>query len=70
MVGKRVYMLELALNARRGVNRSADRLVQRPELIDTPEGKQQREWHDVMLTEYYQRRGCNLDTGIPTRARR
>lgn len=43
MVGKRVYMLELALNARRGVNRSADRLVQRPELNDTPEGKQQRE---------------------------
>ncbi|KAF1085528.1 putative oxidoreductase YdhV [Sporotomaculum syntrophicum] len=66
-VGKRVYLLEMAINARRGVNRAADRLVQRPELLNTPEGKQQREQHDAMLTEYYKRRGCNTESGIPAR---
>lgn len=65
--GKRVYLLEMAINARRGITRSADRLVQRPELRDTPEGIKQREQHEIMLSEYYQRRGCDIYNGRPTR---
>ncbi|WP_418791182.1 aldehyde ferredoxin oxidoreductase family protein [Phosphitispora sp. TUW77] len=68
MAGRRVYLLEMALNARRGVTRASDRLVQRPELRDTPEGLQQRQQHDAMLTEYYRRRGCNPINGVPARS--
>jgi aldehyde:ferredoxin oxidoreductase len=67
LAGRRVYLLEMALNARRGVTRASDRLVQRPELRDTPEGEQQRRQHEEMLTEYYRHRGCDPVTGIPTR---
>ncbi|WP_231684158.1 aldehyde ferredoxin oxidoreductase family protein [Phosphitispora fastidiosa] len=68
LAGRRVYLLEMALNARRGVTRTSDRVVQRPELRDTPEGEQQRRQHEEMLTEYYRRRGCDPVTGVPTRS--
>lgn len=68
MAGRRVYLLEIAINALRGVRRTASRLVQRPELRDTPAGRQQRGQFEDMLTEYCQRRGCHTDSGIPTRA--
>ncbi|MBA7677696.1 hypothetical protein ES703_85958 [subsurface metagenome] len=63
----RVYLLEMAFNARQGITREADRLVQKPDVRETPEGEQQRQKHGEMLTEYYRAHGCDIQTGIPTR---
>lgn len=54
--GERIYRLEMKFNAQRGSTRSDDRLVQRPELRDTPEGAAQRAIFDQMLDKYYQLR--------------
>lgn len=65
--GRRVYLLELAINALRGIKRKDNRLVQRPELRDTPQGETERKQFDEMIDEYYKRRGCTIETSVPTR---
>jgi len=65
--GKRVYLLELTINALRGIKRKDNRLVQRPELRDTPQGAAERQQFEIMLDDYYNQRGCNTATSIPSR---
>ena len=59
--------MERAFNARQGITRRDDRLPQKPEIKQTPAGQQEREQHEELLTAYYQLRGYDLETGIPTR---
>ena len=65
----RVYILEMAFNARQGITRKHDRLPQKPEVKGTPHGEKELQEHGEMLTEYYRVHGCDLETGIPTRER-
>ena len=66
-IADRIYILEMAFNARQGITREDDRLPQQPEVSRTPEGHEALRKHAEMLTEYYKAHGCSLDTGIPTR---
>lgn len=61
----RVYILEMAFNARQGITRRHDRLPQKPEVKDSPEGRRNLKEHEKMLTEYYHVRGCDPEMGIP-----
>ncbi len=65
---ERIYTVERAFLVRQGIARKHDRLVQRPDAKGTPAGEEERKNHEEMLTEYYQLRGWDLKTGIPTRA--
>ncbi|MDI6642724.1 MAG: aldehyde ferredoxin oxidoreductase family protein [Candidatus Hodarchaeaceae archaeon] len=65
---ERIYTLERAFLVRQGITRKHDRLVQRPGAKGTPGGEEERKNHEEVLTEYYQLRGWDLQTGIPTRA--
>jgi aldehyde:ferredoxin oxidoreductase len=65
----RIHTVELAFNARQGITRKHDHLPQKPEVRDSPEGADERERHAEMLSRYYELRGCDLETGIPTRER-
>lgn len=65
----RIYILEMAFNARQGIRRKHDRLPQKPEWKGTPEGERDLKEHAEMLTEYYRLHGCDLEEGIPTRER-
>ena len=65
---ERIYAIERALLIRQGVTRKHDRLVLRPHLRGTPEGNKELATHEKQLTEYYQMRGWDPETGIPTRA--
>jgi len=67
LAGKRVFLLEMAINALRGVKRKDNRLVQRPELKNTLQGKLERDQFDEMLTDYFLRRGCHAETSVPTK---
>ena len=64
-VGKRVYILEIALNGNRGVRREDWRLVQRPELKDTEEGARQQEEFRIMLDRYLTLRECDPEQAVP-----
>jgi len=61
----RVYLLEMAFNARQGICRKDDRLPLKVDLIDTEDGKKELLKHEKMLDEYYALRGCSLETGLP-----
>lgn len=63
----RVYNLERAFNVRQGVTRDDDTLPQTPSKRNSPEGKAEREEHEEMLTEFFEVRGWDTETGIPTR---
>lgn len=63
----RIYLQEMAFNARRGMRRADDRMPQRPEVASTDSGKVDRERHEDMLTAYYSLHGCDMATAIPTR---
>jgi aldehyde:ferredoxin oxidoreductase len=63
---ERVYLTEMAFNARRGVKRKDDRLVQHPWVRDSDAGREERRLHGAMLDRYYAEHGCDLSTGIPT----
>ncbi len=65
----RIYALERAFNVRQGITRKDDRLPQKPEVRDTAQGREEREKHAEMLTEYYRVHGYDPETGIPTRER-
>ncbi|MGR6836425.1 aldehyde ferredoxin oxidoreductase family protein [Syntrophomonas erecta] len=62
----RVYLLEMAFNARQGISRKHDRLPLKPEIINSETGQEELRKHDEMLNAYYSIRGCNPDTGIPS----
>jgi len=64
--GERIYALERAFNVRQGITRKDDRFPQKPEVKETPQGKEELEKHTQMPTEYYQVRGYDSETGIPT----
>jgi aldehyde:ferredoxin oxidoreductase len=65
----RIYALERAFNIRQGVTRVDDRLPQKPEVRDTPQGEEERKKHTEMLMEYYRVHGYDPKTGILTRER-
>jgi aldehyde:ferredoxin oxidoreductase len=67
--GERIYALERAFNVRQGITRKDDRFPQKPEVRETVEGKEERDKHAEMLTEYYRLHGYDPETGIPTRER-
>ena len=63
----RIYLQEMAFNARQGMRRANDRLPQRPEVAATSEGQADRLRHEELLTSYYLLHGCDPATGVPTR---
>jgi aldehyde:ferredoxin oxidoreductase len=65
----RIYLQEMAFNARQGIRRADDRMPQRPEFAATPEGAKDRERFDELLTRYYLLHGCDPETGVPTKQR-
>ncbi len=69
IAGERIYMLRRAFNAREGVGRSQDTLNPRFTEEPMPEGpgRGQVVELDVMLPEYYEYRGLDLETGWPKR---
>jgi aldehyde:ferredoxin oxidoreductase len=65
----RIYLQEMAFNARQGITRAEDRMPQRPEVAATPEGARDRERFGELLTRYYLLHGCDPETGVPTAER-
>ncbi len=65
----RIQAVERAFNIRRGITKDDDRLPQKPEVKDSPEGKADLEKHRRMLEDYYRTQGCDPETGAPTRER-
>lgn len=66
-ITERVYNLERAFNIRQGITRNQDNLPQKPSVKGTPKGMKELKEHEEMLTEYYELRGWDVDTGIPRR---
>lgn len=52
-IGNDIYMLELKINKNRGSKREDDRLVQRPNVRNSPEGLSERLEFEKMLDKYY-----------------
>ncbi len=74
VVGERIWNLERAINVRRGVNRSKDSLPNRYLLEPIPDGPSKGMYTsqselDQMLDEYYEFRGWDKKSGIPTKKR-
>ncbi len=61
----RVYLLEMAFNARQKVRRCDDRFPVRWDRIGSDWAEQERKKHEAMLDRYYALRGCDPETGIP-----
>ena len=68
-IADRVYTLERAFNVRQGITKKHDWLPQKPEVKETPQGKEEVKKHYEMLTDYYRVHGYDLKSGIPTRER-
>ncbi|MEW6222263.1 MAG: aldehyde ferredoxin oxidoreductase family protein [Candidatus Hadarchaeota archaeon] len=64
---ERIYAIERAFLIRQGITRKQDRLVQRPGKKGTPEGLEEEKNHERMLTQYYQMRGWEEKSGVPTK---
>lgn len=62
---ERVYLLEMAFNATRGIRRKDDRLCLPYDLQGTEEGERELEKHQAMLDSYYAIRGCDGASGMP-----
>jgi len=69
LMGERIYMIRRCFNAREGAGRKEDTLNPRFTEEPMPEGpgKGQVVELDVMLPEYYEYRGLDLETGWPKR---
>jgi aldehyde:ferredoxin oxidoreductase len=65
----RIYILEKAFNATRGITRKHDRLVLHRRLIGTEAAVQEQDAHNAMLTTYYLESGQDPVTGVPSRSR-
>ena len=63
----RMYLQEMAFNARQGMRRADDRMPQRPEVSGTDEGRADMLHHEALLDAHYLLHGCDPVTGIPTR---
>jgi len=63
----RVYLLEMAFNARQGIRRKDDRFPVKWDMIGTKEAEEEKAKHDKMLDGYYKLRGCDPNTGLPQR---
>ncbi|WP_243547317.1 aldehyde ferredoxin oxidoreductase C-terminal domain-containing protein [Pseudodesulfovibrio tunisiensis] len=68
-VADRVYAMEHAFNIRMGVTRKDDRMPQKPEIRDTPEGREDLKRHHAMVARYYEARGYDPESGRPTSER-
>jgi aldehyde:ferredoxin oxidoreductase len=69
VAGERIYNLQRCYNGLHGINRADDVLPWRFTRVPSPSGNAQGHvCHlDVMLPEYYQLRGWDPDSGLPTR---
>jgi aldehyde:ferredoxin oxidoreductase len=72
--GERIYNLERAISAREGLRREADKLPGRLMEDPLPDGPAEgqvidQQTMEMMKDSYYQRRGWDLQTGIPTPAK-
>ncbi|MGL1861525.1 MAG: aldehyde ferredoxin oxidoreductase family protein [Pseudodesulfovibrio sp.] len=65
----RVYAVEHAFNVRQGTRRADDRMPQKPEIRDTPEGRADLEKHEGQLDRYFELRGYDPITSRPTTER-
>jgi aldehyde:ferredoxin oxidoreductase len=63
----RIYTMERAFNVRQGITKKHDRLPQKFDVKETPQGKEELKKHEEMLIEYYKVHGYDPGTGIPTR---
>jgi len=63
----RIYTLERAFIVRQGITRKHDIYTVRPERVGSPEAKAELEEHERLLDGYYQQRGWDVKSGIPTR---
>ncbi|MFX1513893.1 MAG: aldehyde ferredoxin oxidoreductase family protein [Promethearchaeota archaeon] len=66
---ERIYVVERSFNIKQGISKKNDRIPQRIDILGTPQGKQELEQHNKMLTDYYKLHGYESETGIPTRER-
>ncbi|MDX9787324.1 MAG: aldehyde ferredoxin oxidoreductase C-terminal domain-containing protein [Desulfobacterales bacterium] len=66
-VSDRVGAVERAFNARRGITIKEDRLPQRLEFRNTPEGAMERKTHLTLVRAWYEKNGYDTVTGRPTR---
>jgi aldehyde:ferredoxin oxidoreductase len=65
----RIQAVERVFNIRRGVTSEDDRLPQKPDVKNSPEGKTDLEKHRQMVEDYYRVQGYDHRTGVPTRER-
>ncbi len=65
----RIQTLERVFNTRMGITKDDDRLPQKPEVKDSPEGIADLERHRRMIEDYYRMQGYDPMTGVPTRDR-
>jgi aldehyde:ferredoxin oxidoreductase len=65
MASDRVYLLEMAFNARQKVRRRDDRFPVRWDQVGSDWAERERKKHEAMLDRYYALRGCDPETGIP-----
>ncbi|MGB9592960.1 MAG: aldehyde ferredoxin oxidoreductase C-terminal domain-containing protein, partial [Anaerolineae bacterium] len=70
-IGERIYNLQRCYGVLHGISRKDDRLPRRFKEEPNPSGHAQGQTFDVdpLLDEYYQLRGWDVKTGIPTRAK-
>jgi aldehyde:ferredoxin oxidoreductase len=61
----RVYLLEMAFNARQGIRRKDDRFPVKWDLIGSKWAEEELARHEAMLDAYYALRGCDPKTGVP-----
>ncbi|MCU0571677.1 MAG: aldehyde ferredoxin oxidoreductase family protein [Syntrophobacteraceae bacterium] len=65
----RIQAVERAFNCRQGTTAEDDRLPQKPDMKNSPEGKAELERHGRMLVDYCRMHGYDPRTGAPTRRR-
>lgn len=65
----RIYTLEKAFNARRGITRVHDAIPLNPDLFGPEDMEREKARHNAMLDRYYALLGQDPATGIPTRER-
>jgi len=61
----RVYLLEIAFNARQGIRRKDDRFPVKWDLVGSEWAESEFIKHEAMLDAYYPLRGCDPGTGLP-----
>jgi aldehyde:ferredoxin oxidoreductase len=61
----RVYLLEMAFNARLGIRRKDDRFPVKWDLVGSAWAAGELAKHETMLEAYYPLRGCDTKTGLP-----